>query len=513
MNRFILTAKSLISTSWLVRSALILFALASLLFAIYGEAVGIVILAFCLLAGAGYTSRLYLRSERRRLVPGMNESCAAVSIMFLVVAWGVCSLLIVGLDGFSPEAIGGCFCGLAFALWVGCFDPVAGPFLFLPYLLPMIAVAYQNETEKLFKSYAALPQFVHVATGVLLFVAGIAIVARYWFLITSKYSPFVYQGSTSKQGLGPRVVAGLGVALLLALVMPGVNLLSHYGQQRSLAGWGEALGTCGIHTLFAFGICGLLYALWRGLIQYFSPTSKSLTGLGHFLFGMSTTNTWKMLPVMIGGVFLIAFAMTKVIDGTQTDEAIHPKMGFILLLPLFAISSAVLHGIPKLFSRLWLAGVSDNRNETAKVLLLTLLARVLPSTLLAMAVILTMAMATTVGFVPALIVCHISVALGSVSIWSIAKLYPLIARHSGFFILTVLMIACGLTMFTVSITDDLILNIDQLTESVSPWVCVLGATVLTTGLSILCIWDAARSMGASGELMETSDPFVIVQPQ
>ena len=92
-------------------------------------------------------------------------------------------------------------------------------------------------------------------------------------------------------------------------------------------------------------------------------------------------------------------------------------------------------------------------------------------------------------------------------------MYPLIVRYSGFFILTVLTIACVLTVSVVSVANDLILNIDQLTESVGPWLCVLGATALTTGVAILCIWDAARSIGASGELMETSDPFVIVQPQ
>ena len=513
MNRFVLSAKSLISVSWLVRSALILFAIISLFFAAKGQAHGVVILFFCLLPGAGYTSRLYLRSERRRLVPGMNEYCAAASIAFLVVAWAICSLLLVSLHGYSPEKIGGCFCGLAFALWVGTFDPIATPLMLLPYLVPMVAVAYQNETNKLFKSYVALPSYVHTATGVFFFVAGVAIVARYWFIITSKYSPFVYQGSANKKSFNPYVAVGIGVAVVLVFAMPGLDLLSNFGQRRSLAEWGEAVGSCGLHTVIAFGICGLLYVLWRGLIQYFSPTSRSLIELGHYLFGMSSANTWKMLPLMIGGAFLISFAMTRLIEGTQTDEVIHKKMGFILLLPLFAVTSVVLHGIPKLFSKLWLTGVSDDRNKTAKTLLLTLLARTLPATLLAIAVTLTMAMATTVGFVPALIACLLSTVLGSVSIWGIVKMYPLIVRYSGFFILTVLMIACVLTFSVVSVANEMILNIDQLTESVSPWLCVLGATALTTGVSILCIWDAARSIGASGELMETSDPFVIMQPQ
>jgi len=107
MKRFVLTAKLLITNSWLVRIALIAFAAVSFAMALYGQAITVVILFACLLAGAGYSSRAYLRSERRQLVPGMNEACAGVCIAFLMLSSAICAILTGFMHGFSPEAIGG----------------------------------------------------------------------------------------------------------------------------------------------------------------------------------------------------------------------------------------------------------------------------------------------------------------------------------------------------------------------------------------------------------------------
>ena len=512
MNRYVLTAKSLITNSWLVRIVLLLFAVVSLWMAFMGEAICVVILFTVLLAGTGYTARVYLQSERRRLVPGMNETCAAVSIAFLIVSWIVCSALIVGVHGFSPEAIGGCLCGLAFALWVGCFETAAGPFLFLPYFIPLVAVSFKDTSQKLFEAYKALPQSVHVAAGLLLLALGIAIAARFWFIITSKYSPLTQQHSNNTKGLGTNTKIGLGVIAAIVMLLPGISLLSHFGIQRTPGEWVQVLATSGLHTLIAFAICGLLYVIWRGLIQYFTPAGKSLTDLGDFLFGMSNVNVWKILPGMIAGVFFIAFITTQVFEGSQGDKEIHAKIGFGLLVPPFIVTSFLFYGMPKMFSRLWLTGVSDNRTNTAKVLLLTLLARALPITLLTVATILSISMSTTVGPIPTLIVAILSVMFGSVYLWAIVKLYPFIARHFGFFVLAQLLIAGVLTVSFISNAHELILNVSQMAETVGPWIAATGVVTLATLTTALCVWDASRSMGTSGTMMEVSDAFLVAKP-
>ena len=512
MKRFVLTAKLLITNSWLVRIAWIALAAVSFAMALYGQAITVVILFACLLAGAGYSSRAYLRSERRQLVPGMNEACAGVCIAFLMLSSAICAILTGFMHGFSPEAIGGCFCGLAFALWVGTFEKTAAFAMILVYLLPLALV---NESgRKLLDAYKALPQAAHVVSGVLLLILGIAIVARYWFIITSKHSPFVYQKANGNQEVGTLTKYILGVSATALVVALAVPLISNYGEPRTLSQWIKVAGETAIHTVVAFAIIAVLYAVWRGLVEWFSPTDQSLTDIGHFLFVKADGNSWKMLPWMIACVFFISFISNKVFLGSGTDEAIHAKMGFGFMFPPFIMAAAVLHGISKLFSRLWLKGVSDNRYDTAKVLLLTLVARMLPATLVVIALILTTSMSSTVGFAPPLLVAIASVAIGIVTIWMIVKIYPFIIRHVGFFALASVGIAGAAILTIVSVSHNMMLNIAELIQPAGPWVSILAAVMLTTGIAMLCVWDAARSMGASSKLMEAKDDkFMVVNPQ
>ena len=512
MNRFVLTAKLLITHSWLVRIAWIAFAVVSLVMAAYGQAIPVVILFACLLAGAGFTSRSYLRSERRQLVPGMNESCAGVCIAFLILSTTICVTFIGFLHGFQPETIGGCFCGLAFALWVGTFEKTAAFAMILVYLLPLSLV--NGTGKKLIDAYGSLPQAVHFAAGVLLAVLGVAIAARYWFIITSKYSPFVYQKTRGKQELGTLAKCTLGISATALVVALVAQLILSYGEPRSVSEWIEAAGTTALHTIVAFAIVGVLYAVWRGMIEWFSPTDQSLTDIGHFLFGKANGgNSWKMLPWMIAGVFVISFMSTKVFLDSSSDEAIHAKLAFGLIFPPFIMTVSVLHGITKLFSRLWLKGVSDNRCDTAKVLLLTLMARMLPSVLLVIACIVTMSMSTTVGVAPVLFATIFSVAISPVTIWAIVKIYPFITRHVGFFVLVYLGIAGTALVTTVTVAHNLILNVAEMIQPVGPWVSIVAIVLVTTGIAMLCVWDAARSMGASSKLMEAKDEFLVVNPQ
>lgn len=514
MNRYVLTAQSLITKSWMVRIAILAFLTVSLFIGWQGQAISMVIFFAGLLAGTGFTARSYLQSERRRLVPGMNEACASVSIALLFVSWIICTLLIGYLHSFRPEAIGGCFCGLAFSLWIGCFEKAAFPAILLPYFLPMVAVAYRNKSEKLFDLYATQTHFVHVAAGTFLFAIGIGIVARFWFIITSKYSPFVYRRPKINKALSPRFIMGIVVAAAIVLTPPVISILSHFGEQRSFAGWLQASGICGLHMLISFAICGLLYVFWSGILQYFSPSDRSLTDVGSFLFGVSGFNKWQKMPWIIAGVFLISFAATRVFEGSQDDQLIHSKIGFGLLIPALTANTFTMNRMPKQFSKLWLTGASENRNETATILLLTILARALPTALLMMAVVLTMSMSTTVGAFPTLVVSILSFTFGSVSMWGLTKIYPFAVRHAGFFIIASLALFYCLTVFMISIANDLILNVSLMIDVAGPWIVVLGAVTLTTAISMLCVWDAVRSMSSSSKLMETNtEGFVVVVVQ
>ena len=69
--------------------------------------------------GLGHMTCLYQNSERRRLVPWMNSTCAAVAIAITFGLW----LLSVAMNtyqyGMVPEGIGGSLLFIGFGLWVG----------------------------------------------------------------------------------------------------------------------------------------------------------------------------------------------------------------------------------------------------------------------------------------------------------------------------------------------------------------------------------------------------------
>ena len=108
MNKYYLTAKSLVSYSWLIRVVFIGVALVCAGFVTYGISLPTILVFACCLMGTGYTSRRYLESERRRLVPGINEVCAQVAIFALGLFWIASSVLLIYFHGFKPDWIGGC---------------------------------------------------------------------------------------------------------------------------------------------------------------------------------------------------------------------------------------------------------------------------------------------------------------------------------------------------------------------------------------------------------------------
>jgi hypothetical protein len=293
-----------------------------------------------------------------------------------------------------------------------------------------------------------------------------------------------------------------------------LNMLRYYSYQRSIGEWGQAMLDVAVQTILSFLIIGLLYTLWRGLIEYFSPSKSSLTTIGHYLFGFGNANRWSMLPWYVGLIFVASFFATGLIEGSETDQSIHSKIGFCLMYPPFIIGCVLLHGIPKLYSRLWLTGSNNNRNETALTLLLSLVSRILPSVLLVIAFSLAVAMSTSAGVLPTFVVLVSSLSLVALIVWTLVIIYPWIARHPGFFVLSYLAIACSLLVFVVSNANEIMLSVAEFMNWVGVLPCVAGSIVATTAVWIVCIWVAARHLGGSWRVMEVPDtPFVNIAEQ
>jgi hypothetical protein len=498
MNRYVLTARSLITDSRLVLGTLLVFAAFSVMFLSWGIVTPSIMLLAIMLIGMGYTSRRLFESERRRLVPGMNEACAGVAVAALVVFWLISCGLIVANVGFVPEMIGGCLLCLAFAMWIGTLDGLAAIALFPAYALPVLVLTSQETTKQIGEAYQSLPPIIHGGVGLLLGVIGIAIVTLYCFVTTSKTSPLIY-----KSGKNTNAKAVAWVAAIVVLIVAVQLSVSPIVEHRSAAAWAQSVGQTGFHMLIAYGICVLLFLFWRILLWTFFPRRLKLSRVGPILFSQVEHNYWKMLLWSIPVVFLVSFGSTRLFSGWKTDESINARMGFMMMIVPFMTSSMLLYGLPRIFERFWIMGASEQRDQTSKVILILVVAQCLFINVAALTCVTTISMSTSPGFVPAFTAGVLCLGMGAIMFWFLSRWHPFWLEH---ILLTVCVLAAGAgaaTILAISGTDQILRWIAEV-AGVGAAPCV-GAILLTTVLWFLAIWDASRRMGNSSRLLECNN--------
>ncbi len=507
MNRIWLSARLLMTGSWVVRISLVAFFLAAA-GCLRHQTVSPMLMFFaCLLAGIGYTSRCYLQSERRWLVPGMNETCAGLAIFCWALLSALGFALFVSIRGFFPECFGCIALALAFGLWLGMLEKSALTILILFYTIPLVAVSVQETSNAIGDAYMALPFSARFVVGLLLIAVALAVIARYWFVGTSKRSPInavKTQNEVLQEGVNwsnsPSVVIS-GVVMVLVLL--GGFLLPAIKQQ-SMAAWKEELVEAAIHCGAAFLVCVVLYAISLGLLRLFSTTTRSLSDVGQLMFGKSKTSLWRWLPWAVAIVFVSSFFVTRLFDSSGTDKAVYPKMAFALVVAPCVFSAFVIHGVSSMFSRMWITGLSESRTTTARALFLALVVRAMPVILIAFWFVLTLSMQTTTGLVPALLAVIASFAVGAAVIWLVARTYPWLARNESFVVVTCLVCLGGMIVGLVSSMGNIIAFFVQCESNLGTAGCVIASLLATAAIWIVCLWDASRSLGKSATFMEVS---------
>ncbi|MEM7784944.1 MAG: hypothetical protein AAF623_16460, partial [Planctomycetota bacterium] len=201
------------------------------------------------------------------------------------------------------------------------------------------------------------------------------------------------------------------------------------------------------------------------------------------------------------------------IEGSETDVSIHGKVGFCLMFPPFIVGCILMDSVSKQFSRLWMTAASNNRRSTAKILLLASVARVLPSTLLVIALALSVAMSTSIGALPTFVVAIGSVAVAAINFWLLARAYPWIAHHIGAFVPFYLLVLGIAVIIFVTYINELMFTVAEGLAQFGALPCVGMSVAMTTGIWFLGLWDASRALGESGPLMETPDDAFVYQPQ
>jgi len=131
MNQVLYTANSLVRVdSLIIRIGLAVGLLSAILLAVYGFTIGFSVLAAIIAMAIAHRAYLLKRSERRLMVPGLNDTTANVSIAIAVFMWLAIAFLILGLNGFALERIAFSLLLIAFATWFGWGERLVFAILF-----------------------------------------------------------------------------------------------------------------------------------------------------------------------------------------------------------------------------------------------------------------------------------------------------------------------------------------------------------------------------------------------
>ena len=510
MNQFMLTARSLCTYSKLVWFAMFLFAIISIGFLRWSIPLPAVVFLGCGLTGIGYTTRKYLVSQRRRLVPGMNEVCAQVAILAMLIA----SLLSIGLTtccvGFAPEFVGGCIFAMAFALWVGCIEKAAVPVLILFYAIPLTMASFRGQVRYFYEAYQELPTAIHVTTGFLFAVVGFAVLARFWYITTSKYSPLVYQDSqedsignaTQARWSFLTIVSVLSAALLVFTV--GYNVVLPPLKEATLERLIQSSKDVAVAATFSLAICFCMYFVWQQLLRQLFPARQKMSDVGSLLYGVVAWQAWRTIATIYALVIVVGLFLARMyIAPSPVENEAGPDMivAGLTLLP-FVSAMLMLHGFPALFSRLWVFGASENRSQTAMVILLLVASRSLIFSMLMLPFLLSLGMFSSSGFAPTLLISIVLIGVGAIPVLVVARCYPFLVKHESFTVVMMLATGGAAMLFAISNSRFVIEKVSELIATVGSIQCLLIAFVGTTAVWWACLNIAAKTLGESSSVME-----------
>jgi hypothetical protein len=458
----------------------------------------------CGMAGLGYTARLYSVSERRRLSPGMNETCARVCVFAVVAAWIFGVGLLTGFYGFQPEAMGGFLLALGFGLWVGCMEKAAIPALILVYALPFTLISLHDELRPLADAYPKWHPLIHVLAGVAMAAAGLALVVRFIFLTTSRYSPFVFQTVAAAKRRKPQLGIPFGIAVSFGLLVYGLI----YGvflppmQEKNLEYWLRSSVEVCFNLLVAAAVCGVLYWCWSYLIRRALPSRHSMKQVNELLHGKMNWGGWRVFAWIVGLLFVANMLFTRTFDSMATDKSIHEKIGFGIVLLPFMAGTLALSGFSVPFQRLWIVGASEKREQTARIILLSVAFRSLTFVMLTSLFLVTLGMSSTAGMLPTLFVCTVAIGISAVLVWVIAKWYPFWMRHESFTVIAILVLGGACLLYSIPNAAQAMAQVEHFLEKTGGVPMVVAVVIVSTFVWCLCIVDAARSLGNSIRLHE-----------
>ena len=400
--------------------------------------------------GLGHMTCLYQKSERRRLVPGMNETCAATAIAFTVALWLFNVVLIVAVCDPIPEAIGGTFLLIVFCLWIGWGERRIFYVFGFAFLALFVVIAIPNGPTLIYEFYKDLSLVSRNLVGVAVGVAAVALLWRFWVLSTSKIGPVSFKQQD-------RIFA------FVAPYSPDRDeLLEDSSDKPAVIPW--RLSTR-IH--------------WLTLGRYYSKKH-------HYFWGV----------VVLVMLISLLWGMRGDIEATSVFSCI------VTLILAVVIPASFLTRVPQAFGRLWVTGVSDSRSGTAGHLMKLALWRMITVFTLSFLLLLLQVPVSWDWCLTLLTVLLCGVVFAGILLWPVARWYVFFSNNRTFALIALVLFA--LAAFFILIPSSVTL-IPGLHDSLGQFGRLPGLLVVLTVAAIIwigCIHDCAKSLGESTRLLE-----------
>ena len=444
------TAKSLMPGSTFMVCAIAFSTLASLVAAFVFQVPFLFsALTMACSMGLGHMTALYQNSERRGLVPGMNETCAAVAIGFTMLLWLINSAVIWPSIEWVPEAYGITFSIICFALWLGWGERRIFHFLFCLFVGLFVLIATPDGPSRLYNFYSELSIGSRSLVAIVFGLGGVCMIWRFWMLTTSGVSPIIFK---QKKDL--------------------ISFLTGSQEQNEDAALGEKSSPAILPTSLFTRLQWLLY----GRVYW-----------NRFYYG------WGLLSVgLILSILVWARGHVEATAGFAMVASL-----VLMLIPMFGF----LVRLPQVFRRLWISGLADDRAKTARIILKLTIWRTLVASIIVFALLLIQAPFTADWYVTILFMMLSGLSLSGIALWVTAKWYVFLSTKASF--LTLLFIGIAASFFALApVSIELILELNKVLQSFGLAYSLIGIGALTSLIWTVCVYDASNSLGHAMRLME-----------
>lgn len=473
MNRYELTAKSLITIeSWIIRTGFAFGLLTGCIFCWNGVTIGFSILAAGSAMGIAHNAYLLKQSERRLLVPRINDATADVSIAIVLLMWLIISILIVAMHGFALDRIGFSLLLISFTIWLGWGERL------IFWILAIIIGC------------------------VFLLCAGIG-----WSPHFRNWIVSIFQQVSSDSWQSTRNFFGLGMLSLSCFALYRYRLLA------------TARRTARSEKRIAQLLEGQLSNLTGVVADEVEPTADQVQiettepaastftqRKANFLYGKFALAR-KGYYWLGGCAAVIIAAMVYSRGNDDVLAALYLLLG-IMIVSLPAI--LFLQSVPRVFRHAWVVGLAENRVATARQIMLVLARR---SMILFAVVFFFLAIQSAVSvlhFSSAVFLYLALVGISGLFLWVAARWYRFWVSQSEFGILLgCILLVVALMGVVLLMAFEVIPDLSQFPHRSRDLLANLGIarSLFVTSVIVISIWcwcihDAPKGIGRDVRLME-----------